>query len=83
MRKVNTSIEAAKNKVAELKGKPLRIRYNKGRNRISYFDGIIDEVYPSVFIVKVTNQLFDKLSCNYSDVLCGDIRFKLKTDNDV
>lgn len=80
MRKVNNSIESAKNKVAELKGIPLRIRYNKGRNRISYFDGIIDEVYPSVFIVKVTNQLFDKLSCNYSDVLCGDIRFKIKSE---
>ena len=41
LRKVTTDINIAKKRVDMLKGKDLLVRYNKGRNKISYFKGRI------------------------------------------
>lgn len=78
MRKASGNIDNVKNCVSRLKGKDITIKYNKGRNRIVYLDGCISEVYNSIFIIKVYNEYYDRLSCSYQDVLCGDIRFNLK-----
>lgn len=77
MRKAGDSIDLAKREVANLIGKPVKIRYNKGRNKIVYYCGEISEIYNSVFIIKINDELFDRLSCSYKDVLCGDIKFSL------
>ena len=71
------NIEVIKNKIAQLKGKDLKIRLNKGRNKIQFFKGRIDQIYSSVFVVKIENDVFDRLSCTYQDVLCGDVKFKV------
>ena len=63
--------------IKELKGKDLKIRLNKGRNKIQFFSGKIDEIYSSVFVVQIYDSVFDRLSCTYQDVLCGDVKFKL------
>lgn len=77
MRKKTVSLEEIKKDVAELRGKGLKISVNKGRKKIVKYDGEITEVYPSVFTLKIYNDLFIKsLSCSYSDVICGDIRMK-------
>lgn len=78
MRKAAGNIENVKNCVSQLKGKDIIVKYNKGRNRIVYLDGCISEVYSSIFIIKVNNEHFDRLSCSYQDVLCGDVRFRIK-----
>ena len=76
MRKQTVSLETVKSKIEELKGKEVKIRLNKGRNRIRYLKGKIDETYSSVFVVRIYDDIFDSLSCTYQDVLCGDVRFK-------
>lgn len=76
MRKQTVSLDAVKNKIEELKGKDVKIRLNRGRNRIQFLKGKIDETYSSVFVVKIYDDIFDRLSCTYQDVLCGDVRFK-------
>ncbi|MFR7766332.1 MAG: Veg family protein [Lachnospiraceae bacterium] len=52
------------------------MRYNKGRNKISYFKGRITEAHRNVFVIMVFDEIFDRLSCSYSDLLCGDVAFK-------
>ena len=81
MRKACDTIELAKHEVANLLGKPVKIRYNKGRNKIVYYLGEVSEIYTSVFIIKIKGELFDRLSCSYKDVLCGDIKFSLSSSN--
>ena len=76
MRKPAKSIENIKTKVDELKGKKVKVRLNKGRNKICYFTGMIGETYPSVFIIEIFDGVFDRLSCTYQDVLCGDVKFR-------
>ena len=67
MRKVTTDINIAKKRVDMLKGKDLLVRYNKGR---------ITEAHRNVFVIMVFDEIFDRLSCSYSDLLCGDVAFK-------
>ena len=81
MRKSTENLEKIVQCIGEMKGVPLRMRINRGRNRFETYSGCIAEVYPSVFIFHVnkSDKMFEGarvLSCNYQDVLCGNIRFK-------
>jgi len=79
MRKVNNSIEQVKELINTLQGKSLKISVNKGRKRIVRYTGSIVETYPQVFVLKIENDKhIDKLSCSYSDVICGDIKLGVK-----
>ncbi len=75
MRKSSMSIDEVKSYIGSLKGRALKISVNKGRKRIVRYDGSIEEVYPSVFTLKIHgDKNVNKLSCSYSDVVCGDIK---------
>ena len=76
MKKKTVSLDVIKSKVDALKGKDIKIRLNKGRNKIKFLKGKIDETYSSVFVITIYDDIFDRLSCTYQDVLCGDVRFK-------
>ena len=73
MRKTGISLDEIKNKINSLKGKTISMAINRGRKKMDYFDAIIENIYPSVFTVKVNaiNQL-DIQTFSYFDVLCGD-----------
>ena len=65
-----------KDKVNSLKGQNIALRINKGRNKIVSLTAIIDQVYPSMFVISPTSDvLLDRKSYSYSDVLCGDVIF--------
>ena len=75
MRVIN-SLTAIKDRVTELKGKNIKMKVNKGRNKIVHLTAIINEVYPSMFVIRPTSDVdLDRKSFSYSDVLCGDIVF--------
>ena len=38
---------------------------------------MIGETYPSVFVIEIFDGIFDRLSCTYHDVLCGDVRLRM------
>lgn len=70
------NLEDVKQKVLSLKGKKINMEVNKGRNRIVKLIGVIDQVYPSMFIIKPSEKVdLDRMSYSYNDVLCGDISF--------
>jgi len=65
-----------KDKVTSLKGQNISLRINKGRNKIVSLTAIIDQVYPSMFVIAPTSDVcLDRKSYSYSDVLCGDVIF--------
>ena len=66
-----------KDKVNHLKGQNISLKINKGRNKIVSLTAIIDQVYPSMFVITPTSDvLLDRKSYSYSDVLCGDVVFE-------
>lgn len=79
MRKGIINLEEIKNKILQIKGKDIDITINRGRKKIDSYKGIIENIYPSVFTVKILgdeNQKF--VTCSYFDVLCGDVKINEK-----
>lgn len=74
MRKLGMSLNEVKDKIRTLKGANVTLAINRGRKKIDRFQAIVENIYPSVFTVKVDqiNQL-DTQTFSYFDVLCGDV----------
>lgn len=77
MRKTGISLDEIKQKIRELKGETIAMAINRGRKKIDYFNAVIDNIYPSVFTVKVSaiNQQ-NTQTFSYFDVLCGDVEIQ-------
>ncbi len=63
-------------------GKRAILKANKGRKKIVTKRGIIDSVYPSVFIIELTgpDQEGRKISFTYSDVLTETVQIAIIDD---
>lgn len=69
-------IENAKKRVILLAGRNILIKVNKGRNKFIQFDGVIENVYPSIFTIKASIDDEDKImSYSYNDILTKVVRF--------
>ena len=69
------NIEKIKSRIDFYKGKKLNFRFNGARNQIEEFNGIITNMYPSIFIVKLIDNNSIK-SFSYSDVLIHKLVIK-------
>ena len=70
------TINDVKEKIHSLKGQNIALEVNKGRNKIVSLTAIIDQVYPSMFVINPTCPVdLDRKSYSYNDVLCGDVKF--------
>lgn len=61
-------------------GSKVKIMANKGRHKIDVTEGIIMETYPSIFLVKVINDIEESsqtVSFSYTDVLTKDVQMML------
>ena len=72
MRKVNNSVSTVIEEIERLKGSNISMEINKGRKKIEKYQGIIENVYPSIFTVNVGDGK-NPLSYSYTEVLCGDV----------
>ena len=74
MRKNITTLDDIKRAVLSLKGEQVKLYINRGRRKILKFEGVIDNVYASVFTVKdkIANAMTHTYS--YSDILCGEVK---------
>jgi len=62
-------------------GSRVKIRANKGRNRMDITEGIISETYPSIFLITIDNKeqsdAVKTLSFSYTDILTKDVQMML------
>lgn len=72
MRKVGTSVTSVIEEIERLKGASISMEINKGRRKIEKYQGIIENVYPSIFTVNI-GEGKSPLSYSYTEVLCGDV----------
>ena len=72
MRKVIYGLSEIKDKIKTLKGQSVTLSINRGRKKIDIVTATINDVYPSVFTIKVDEKL---QTFSYFDVLCGDVIF--------
>ena len=79
MRKPTMDLSQVKIEILKLKGKNIEMEVNKGRKKITRYEGVLEDIYNSVFVVRLANSIKnEKLSYSYSDVLCGDVKIALK-----
>lgn len=68
------TLPQVKETIETLKGKDVKLKINKGRNKIVHLTAIINEVYPAMFVIRPTCPVdLDRRSFSYGDMLCGDI----------
>ncbi len=70
------ALSDAKAKINSLKGQEVNCVINKGRNKLVKTKVLVEQVYPSMFVIKPLLQVdLDRFSYSYNDILCGDIKF--------
>lgn len=79
MRRDFLNLSDIKQKILNVKGKNVDISINRGRKKIDNYCGVVENIYPSVFTVKILNdQQLKNVTCSYSDVLCGDVKINIR-----
>ncbi len=79
MRKISTNLESVKEEITKLKGKYVEMEVNHGRKKIRHYSGVVEDIYGSVFVVRLDNATTnEKMSYSFSDVLCGDVKIASK-----
>ena len=74
MKKVLKTIDNIKTELESIKGKEIKIEVNKGRKKISKFNGELLDIYPSVFKVRVDSISEPERTYSYTEVLCGNVK---------
>lgn len=68
-----SDVNVAKEKVKQLLGKKVVVKLNKGRNKVKSYKGVVQEAHSNVFVVELSDEIFDRISCSYTDMLCGEV----------
>nr|WP_330375758.1 Veg family protein [Peptoclostridium acidaminophilum] len=73
-------MDAIRKNIEKHLGKKIVLRANKGRKKIVVKEGIIENTYPSIFVVKIDDEYNNttRVSYSYSDVLTSTVRLEVK-----
>ena len=65
-------------------GKKILLKANKGRKQVVTKKGILEKVYPSVFVVKLDsdNEGCSRVSYSYSDLLTSNVKLQVFRNQD-
>lgn len=76
VRALSKSLDKIRSNVENYVGRKVKLKANKGRKKIIERDGIIESVYPSVFIVKIDGgyNTSRRVSYSYSDILTETVQ---------
>ncbi|WAW14999.1 Veg family protein [Peptostreptococcus equinus] len=66
-------------------GKKILLKANKGRKQIVTKQGVLETVYPSVFVIKVGHGEggYERVAYSYSDLLTETVKIKVFKSNKV
>lgn len=77
---VNASVGNVRRAVAKHVGSKVVVRSNLGRHKYDVTEGVIAEIYPSIFLIRVKNEAedsFSTVSYSYTDVITRDVQLTL------
>jgi len=64
------AISEIKRDLESFVGSKIRLKANRGRNRIIEREGVLESIYPNIFVVKLNERKVDRrVSYSYADVL--------------
>lgn len=77
------SISQIRKKMERCVGKRIQLKANKGRKKTIIREGIIENVYPSIFTVSFENEFSSSrtVSYSYTDILTHTVEIKVMPGN--
>lgn len=64
------AISEIKKDLESFVGSKIRLKANRGRNRIIEREGVLESIYPNIFVVKLNERKIERrVSYTYADVL--------------
>ncbi len=72
-------LSAIKDNVKDHIGEKVRLKANKGRKKTTIREGVLENVYPSIFVVKIDGgyNSVRRVSYSYSDILTNTVEVTL------
>lgn len=71
--KKRLNLDDAKAMVQQLLGQSVAVKLNRGRNKIKNYTGVLSEAHSNVFVIELVDDIFDRISCSYIDLVCGEL----------
>lgn len=70
-----TDLSRVKNNIQTCVGLRVQLKTNKGRKKVFIEEGILENTYPSIFVVKFENEYetIRRVSYSYTDVLTNSV----------
>lgn len=81
--RVNNSLDRIKKDVETFVGKRVRLKANKGRRKTFIKEGVLEQTYPAIFVVKFDNDQNSvrRVSYSYSDILTETVEITVCSEN--
>jgi len=73
------TIDSIKNDIERHVGQKVTLKANGGRKKILVNDGIIESVYPSIFVIRLKDDTQRTVTYSYSDVLTKTVQLVFPT----
>lgn len=79
----DNSLDKIKKNVETFVGKRVRLKANKGRKKTMVKEGILEQTYPSIFVIKFENDQNSvrRVSYSYSDILTQTVELTVCSEN--
>ena len=80
-----SDINKVRNTIRRNVGRRVKIKETKGRNKVDVAEGVIAEIYPCVFLVRVSSvnpDIKKTLSFSYTDLLTKDVELCFAADSE-
>lgn len=77
------TLEGIRKSIEKHLGKKIILKANKGRKKIVVKEGVLENAYPNVFVVRIDGN-YDtttRVSYSYSDILTSTVKLKLSKDD--
>lgn len=72
------SLDRIREDLTELIGQKVQIRANKGRRQVMEAEGVIEGIYPNIFVIKLSeDHALSRLTYSYADVLTETVELRV------
>lgn len=74
----NNVLKAIKESMDNFVGQPIMIKANRGRKKVLEVEGVLEQTYPKIFVVKLDEEhLATRLSYTYTDILTKTVEVQI------
>jgi uncharacterized protein Veg len=72
----NDSVNRVRNELQQYMGCKVKLKANRGRKRMLEANGVLENMYPNVFTIRIdkANEMNQRISYSYTDLLTANVK---------